>query len=307
MGSPVSLVSTTASPGKLKDSISAALTGINFKPSGHVKTVVIKPNLCYYWDSSTGNTTDPKLVSAIIDYVREKFGEDVSIKVAEADASAMRTKYVFPVLGYDRLAAEKNVQLVNLSADELVETTIKVDGYDLTFKIPQILLKSDLFINVPKLKVMKASTITCAMKNLFGANGIPRKAKYHKHLYEAIVGINKILHPQLTIVDGVIALGSCPIRLDLIMAGTDTFSIDWVASQVMGFSPSRIPFLKLAIKEKVGSTEGIEIVGEKPGAYSKIFPKPRAASSKYIWGIQFALLKAYKKVSGDIIPPMLEE
>ena len=109
MGSPVSIVRTSEFPGGLKDSISDALNKIDFKPSGSIRTVVIKPNLMYYWDSSTGNTTDPKLVSAIIDYVREKFGEDVSIKVAEADASAMRTKYVFPVLGYDRLAAEKNV------------------------------------------------------------------------------------------------------------------------------------------------------------------------------------------------------
>ena len=191
--------------------------------------------------------------------------------------------------------------------DELVETTVTVDGHDLTFEIPQLLMKSDLFINVPKLKVMKATTITCAMKNMFGANAVPRKVRYHKLLSEAIVGINKILRPHLTIVDGVIALGKHPIRLDLLIAGTDAFSVDWVASQVMGFSPSKIPFLKLAIKEKVGSTEGIEIIGEKPGLYAKIFPKPKTFSAKYVMRAQTMLLKAYKKVSGDIVPPMLEE
>ncbi len=306
MGSPVSLFRTTKTSGNLKDVISTALTRIGFKPLGSVSTVVIKPNLCYYWNSSTGNTTDPKLVAGLIDYVREVYGENISISVAEADASAMRTKHAFPVLGYSQLAEEKKVRLVNLSEDELVETTISVNRQNLTFKIPQILLKSDLFINVPKLKVMRDPIITCAMKNLFGANGVSRKNKYHKYLKEAIVGINKILHPHITIVDGVIALGKHPIRLDLVMAGTDSFSVDWVASQVMGFAPSKIPFLKLAIKEKIGSTEGIKIFGEEPASFARTFPKP-SASLKYVWGLRFAALKAYKKLSGDIVPPVLEE
>ena len=162
-------------------------------------------------------------------------------------------------------------------------------------------------INVPKLKVMKETTITCAMKNLFGANGIARKSRYHKFLNEAIVGINKILHPHLTIVDGIVALGRHPIRLDLVMAGTDSFSVDWVASQVMGFSPSKIPFLQLAKKEKVGTTEGIKILGEQPATFSKTFPKPSLMSSRRVMSLQVAILKTYRKLSGDIIPPALDE
>jgi len=29
--------------------------------------VVIKPNLCYYWDYTTGQITDPKFVAALVD------------------------------------------------------------------------------------------------------------------------------------------------------------------------------------------------------------------------------------------------
>jgi uncharacterized protein (DUF362 family) len=179
VGGLVSLVRATEVSGNLKDSISRALAEIDFTPNGSVETVVIKPNLCYYWNSSTGYTTDPRIVAGIIDYVREKYGEDIRISVAEADASAMRTKYAFPVLGYTQLAAEKKVQLVNLSEDDLVKTTVTVNKQNLTYKIPQILLKANLFINVPKLKVMKATTITCAMKNLFGANGPPINRRRH--------------------------------------------------------------------------------------------------------------------------------
>jgi uncharacterized protein (DUF362 family) len=306
MNSKVCLISTANSSKNLNELISQSITDCGFEVNHSVKTVVIKPNLCYYWGPSTGNTTDPKLVSAVIDYVRQKYG-DVDIKIAEADASAMRTKYAFPVLGYSQLAAEKKVDLVNLSEVEAEEKKVTINGQELTLKIPQILVKSDLFINMPKLKTMKATTITCAMKNLFGANAIPRKVRYHKHLPEAIIGMNKSLRPHLTIVDGIVALGTHPIRLNLIITGTDSFSVDWVAAQVMGFSPAKIEFLKLAVKEQMGSPKNIVLNGEKPEMYSKIFPKQPAISMKSLMKMQFVLLKIYKKVSGDIVPPALEE
>ena len=42
----------------------------------------------------------------------------MDIAIVESDASAMRCKYAFSMLGYEKLAKEKNVRLVNLSEDE---------------------------------------------------------------------------------------------------------------------------------------------------------------------------------------------
>ena len=307
MGSVVSLVRTQSSVEEIKNSVSEAFDLIDFKPNGSVKSVAIKPNLCYYWEAATGYTTDPRVVAGVIDCVRERYGVDVDIKVVEADASAMRTKYAFPVLGYERLAEEKKVELFNLSNDGLEEKTVHVNHRGISFKVPQILLKSDLFINVPKLKIMRATKITCAMKNVFGCIGIPRKVVYHSLLEEAIVGINKILRPHLTIVDGLVALGRFPVKLGLIMASVDPFSIDWVASQIMGYNPSKVGFLKVAMKEKLGNLDGITTSGESVAEFQKIFPKESFISSKWLWGIQFWLLKAYRKIVGDVIPPALEE
>ena len=307
MGDVVGLVRVDDSSKTLKNSITAALELIDFKLDTSVNSVIIKPNMCYYWGPSTGYTTDPGIIAGIIDIVREKCGEHVSIKVAEADASAMRTKYAFPVLGYSKLAEDKKIDLLNLSEDELVETSVSVNKQSMSFTVPQSLVKADLFINVPKLKIMKATKITCAMKNIFGANGFPRKVKYHHFLDEAIVGMNKLLRPHLTIVDGVIALGSHPVKLDLIMASKDLFSIDWVASEIMGYNPSKVKFLKMAIEEKLGNPEGITTKGASLAEFQKIFPKQTLSSSKHWWGIQFFLVKAYQKLSGDIIPPALEE
>jgi uncharacterized protein (DUF362 family) len=307
MGSVVGLVRTESSVEEIRDSISEALDLIDFEVDGSVKSVAIKPNLCYYWDAATGYTTDPRVVAGVIDCVRERCGGDVDINVVEADASAMRTKYAFPVLGYEKLAKEKKVKLFNLSNDVLVEKTVHVNQREISFKVPQLLLRSDLFINVPKLKIMRATKITCAMKNIFGCIGSPRKVVYHPFLNEAIVGINKVLHPHLTVVDGLVALGRFPVKLGLIVASVDPFSVDWVASRIMGYNPLKVEFLKVSIEEELGNPDGIATRGESVAEFEKVFPKEKFISSKWLWDIQFWLLKVYQKMIGDVIPPSLEE
>jgi uncharacterized protein (DUF362 family) len=207
------------------------------------------------------------------------------------------------------LAKEKNVELFNLSNDILVDEKVFVNNREMLFKVPKLLLESDLFINVPKLKIMRTTKITCAMKNVFGCIGLPKKIVYHPFLNEAIVGINRILRPHLTIVDGLVALGRFPIKLGLIMAGVDAFSVDWIASQIMGYKPSKVEFLKIATKERLGNPgkPAIMIRGENIEEFKRIFPKANFTSSNYWWSIQFWLMSTYRKIVGDVIPPFLEE
>jgi len=291
----------------LGQSISKALDLASFKFPSSVKSVVIKPNLCYYWDAATGYTTDPRVVAAIIDCVREEYGKDVAIKVAEADASAMRTKYAFKVLGYEKMAQDKKVELFNLSEGELEEKTARVNNHQLQFKVNPLLLNADLFISVPKPKLMKIVKITCAMKNIFGCIGTPRKVIYHKHLNEAVVGINKILRPHLTIVDGLTALGRFPVKLNLLMAGTSTFSVDWVVSQMMGYNPSKVQFLKLSVAENIENPRNVVTRGENVAEFARIIPKEKFISTGFLWYLQFKMLGAYQKITGDIIPPVFQE
>jgi uncharacterized protein (DUF362 family) len=234
------------------------------------------------------------------------YGKDLDIKVVESDATAMKTIHAFQMLGYTKLAEEKKVQLLNLSQDVLVEKEVQVNGQKLSFKVPKLLLDADLFINVPKLKVMRDVTITCALKNCFGCIGFSRKIIYHSSLHEAIVGINKVLKPHLAIVDGLVALGKFPVKLGLIMASTDPFSIDWTAAQIMGYNPSHIKYLKIAMLEKMGTPNGITILGEAIDDFKRIFPKINAFTSKLSWDSQLNLLRIYNKIVHDTIPDELQ-
>jgi uncharacterized protein (DUF362 family) len=307
MGNLVSLVDSGSNNADLVSSLSKSFDLIGFNPARKVKEVIIKPNLNYYWEPSTGATTDPRLVGALIDYLHAKYGEDINIKVAEADATAMRTKHVFKILGYDKLAESKKVELFNLANDTLKKEKVQVNGQEIEFEAPQTLMTSDLFINVPKLKMMRVTKISCAMKNLFGANGTVKKLVYHKFLDETIVGINKVLKPNVTLVDGLVALGRYPVKLGLLIASEDVFSIDWAVAKIIGYNPRSVRFLKIAEKEGVGNHKGIQTVGEDLKKYLNKVPGEKFPSQQFMWKIEFGLLRMYRKVSGDIIPPFLEE
>jgi uncharacterized protein (DUF362 family) len=274
-----------------------------------VKNVVIKPNLCYYWTASTGETTDSRVVCSVIKYIREKTVRNVNITVAEADASAMRTKFAFSVLGYDELCQRNNVELKNLSEGNIIEKTVRVGNTDVTLPFNEVLLKADLVINVPKLKTHNFIGVTCAMKNIFGAISKPRKYTYHDNIVNVIVAANKIIKSDIVIVDGLIVRGSCAKRLGLVMTSDNPLTNDFVAARLMSFNPKKVPYLNLAAKEQLGETENIRIItdGVKLSELSRNFPHYSHLKHSISWSLQLKLLKAYTSVSGDVLPPFLEK
>ena len=308
----VSLVKTRNPDGEgIKDAVFEAIDLCDFKWDSKAKKVVIKPNLCYYWDSSTGETTDKRVVAAVIDFVRERISPDCEISIVETDASAMKIKYAYRMLGYEDLAEEKHITLVNGSKEDIMEKEACVNGKSCRLRFPTSLFNSDLIINVPKLKVGpfasgKALHITCALKNLYGCIAVPKKVVYHSNIDEVIVAVNKMVKPHLTLVDGIVAKGKHPCKLNLIMAGTNGVCVDYVAPQIMGYNPFNVSHLRLAIKEGVTNFNGVKVVGEKLEEFRKEFPKVNNFMFKWSWKLQFSLLNLYAKITGDTIPPAVE-
>ena len=312
MGSTVSVTRTSIIDAEgIRQAVFRALELAGFEPSGSVETVAIKPNLRFYWDYSTGETTDPRVVAAVIDYVRQRWNPNARIAVVEADASAMRTRHAFPMLHYDRLAAEKGVELVNLSAGETCEREVAVGKHRFTLPLPQLLFDTDLFINCPKLKVGpfasgNALHITCCLKNLFGCIAKPRKVGWHPQINEVIVGLHKLIRPHLNVVDGIVALGQRPVKLGVVLAGSDPVAVDSVVARIMRYRPSSVKQVRLAQREGVGSARDVSVIGEDVKALSKLFPSRSPLAFKLAWTGQLSMLRLYAKLSGDAVPPLLD-
>jgi len=248
---------------------------IQFHFDVKVNKIVIKPNLCYYWDSSTGETTDQKLVGALIDCIRENTNENVDISIVESDASAMRCKYAFRMLGYEKMAGNKKVKLVNLTNDSVQNMNVTVRNRGFRLSLPCCIAEADLFINVPKMKYMAGTKFSGALKNIFGCNPYPKKYRYHKWLDEVIVGLNKIMKPDLCLMDGLVVRGTHPQKLGLLMASTDPVALDVSAARIVGINPHSIRHILMASTEGIGSLKCVN-VGEDLSEFARLFPKKDA-------------------------------
>ena len=248
----VSFVHTqNCEPEALKHAIKKSLDLINFDFGRKANKIVIKPNMCYYYHPSTGEVTDPQFVSALIDVFRENL--DVSeILVVESDASAMKCKNAFKMLGYDKMAAEKKVNLVNLTEEKYRIVNKTIGGHGFKFHIPELFSEADLIVNVPKPKYMEGVKITCALKNFYGCNAYQNKLIYHKVLDKAIVAINENIKTHLVVLDGLVVIGKYTKRLNLVMSSEDPVAADGAVSEMMGLSPRSVGAIVLAAKRGIG-------------------------------------------------------
>ncbi len=256
-----------------KQAITQALGLIEYQFSSDVRRVVIKPNLCYYWDATTGQTTSPHFVAQLIDYLREKINPDIDIAVVESDASAMRCKYAFRMLGYERLAKEKNVRLVNLTEDQSSPTQVSVGGKTYDFKVPKTISDADLKINIAHIKyTVNPVKLTCVMKNIFGCNPVQKKYRYHSDLGNVIVALNKAMPFDLCLIDNTIGAGVQPCRMGLVMASQDPVAIDVAAAEIAWLNPNGIPYFHVAEQEGLGKMRYVA-VGEPLCTFKAIYPK----------------------------------
>lgn len=293
---------------EIGSAVDRAIDKLDFNFNQNLRNIVIKPNLCYYWDCSTGETTDPRVVSAVIDHIRCKVGNDVSISIAEADASSMKTKYSFKVLEYDKLSRAKKVNLVNLSEGDITDVKVRVREKEFTLPVNNLLLKADLIINMPKLKTHNLTGVTCSLKNMFGAISKPRKYSYHTMLPYVIVGVNKIVKSHIILVDGITVKGSYPKKLGVIMAGDNPLATDFIAAKIMGWNPKSVQYLRMAEQEQIGQTKDIALIeeGVKLAQIKNSFPSYNHFVHRLSWSLQLRMLRLYVAVVGDVLPPVLE-
>lgn len=262
---------------QMRESILDSLELIQYQFAKDIRNVVIKPNMCYYWDYTTGETTDPKFVAALVDVIRSQVSPDIHFSIVESDASAMKCKYAFKMLGYEKMAQKHGVSLINLSEDESERVVVTVGDQSFSFMLPRTIQNADLRVNVPKIKYMPGVKVSCALKNIYGCNPYPNKFRYHPKLDEVIVAINKVMRFDLCILDGNIVSGVQPYRLGLVMASRDPVAVDVAAAKIAGLNPRSINHIMLANQEGLGNISSIP-KGMALDYFEARFPRRRPMS-----------------------------
>jgi len=245
------------------------------------RVIIIKPNLCagHVMDWTTGVTTNPNTVKIIIKYLFS-VNPNCVIKIVESDSSyGGLTPAKFEKNRLVEVADEYDeVFLVDLTRDEHYRYHLEGGYYLTNFNFPQALRSYDLFITVGKIKTHNVTCVTGALKNQFGCLPDPDKQVYHPYISQVIADINRIVRPDLCILDGSPAMqGNGPvfgdvIDLGLVMLGNDPVATDTVMARIMGFEPERIEYLRLCEKADIGTMNlaDIEVIGDMEAFSQKV-------------------------------------
>lgn len=213
----------------------------------------IKPNLVKSVPSASGATTSPDIVRGIIEYFQAHGFKNIII--LESSWIGDRTEKAFKVCGYDKIAAQYGIPLVDLKKDPVRE--IKCNG-ELTLGLCKTALAVDYLINVPVLKAHCQTRLTCALKNLKGCIPDSEKREFHRlGLHNPIAYLNRALRNSLIIVDGIRGdltheEGGNPVEMGRIIGGFDPVLIDSYAASLLGYRVDDVPYIRIAKELGVG-------------------------------------------------------
>lgn len=218
--------------------------------------VALKPNLVVSKPASSGATTHPEIAGAVIEYLRSKGFEGVFIM--EGSWVGDSTARAFAAAGYAELSSRLGVPLVDLQRDSWKRHDA---GGGLKIAVCDTAMKADFIINMPVLKGHCQTTLTCALKNLKGCMPDNEKSRFHElGLHEPIARLNRVLKPGFILADAICGdldfeEGGNPVPMNRVVAGLDPVLMDSYACRLMGHDPLDVPYIGLAERYGVGSSD----------------------------------------------------
>jgi len=218
--------------------------------------VLIKPNNSFRHPVMPpyGMVTTSRIIDLIIQSLLEHGCGDISIGEGSVtgilDEFKPYTKRGFRGSGIDKVAAKYGVKLIDFNEGPFEE----LDLAGTKVQVCREALETDFLINVPVLKTHFQTKVSLGFKNMKGCLSKDSKRRFHmsNRLEELIALLNGSVVSDLVIIDGIYMLEKGPetlvgtaYRKDLVMAGTDVFECDVVATTILGIDPSQVGHLRV--------------------------------------------------------------
>lgn len=224
------------------------------------QTVVIKPNIG--WDAvpERAANTNPELIGRITKRCFEAGAKSVSI----FDNTCDEWKKCYVNSGIEAEVNTNKGAIVPGNSESYYKDVNIPEGKSLTStKVHELILDSDVFINVPVLKSHSSAKLTIAMKNLMGVVW-DRRWWHQNDLHQCIADYTTFRRPDLNVVDAfrvmkrngprgvstedVIMLNSMIISRDIVAA-------DAAATKIFGMEPEDVPYIAIADEMGIGTMD----------------------------------------------------
>jgi len=215
--------------------------------------IAIKPNLVTPAPAKFGGTTHTEVVAGVIEYLQEHGFYDITI--AEGSWVGDLTREAFEYCGYNSLAKEYNVKLLDMQEDGSFEK----DCGGMQLSLCKFVKDMDFLINVPVLKGHCQTKITCALKNMKGLIPNFEKRRFHSlGLHKPIAHLNCGIHQDFIVIDHICGdpdfeEGGNPLTRNCVMVAKDPVLVDAYTASVLGYEPSDIEYVMMAEELGIGS------------------------------------------------------
>ena len=273
----------------VKESVEMAVGSIDtIVKEGQI--VLIKPNIAFLAPPESFAVVDPRMIEAVVWYFKT-YSKAKAVWIGDNPSLGMHVGKARPALETAGMTAAAIAggadRIIYFDEEPLVDVDIEGATFFRHAKVFKPFLDADVVINLPKMKVHLAGTVTLGLKNWNGIvpNVHPSGEQQGVHrvdLGQKMADMYRIRKADLTIVDALIGMegqgphAGTPVEMNLVIAGTDTVAVDAVTASIMGFEPMEVPAIRCAGTEKLGEIDlsRIEVVGEPIASVRRFFKRP---------------------------------
>ncbi len=229
------------------------------------RTIFIKPNLSHP-EYMPGVVTSPALMQELVGLLRDGNSEVI---VGESNGFNYPCWTAFDKTGMQDAVKAAGGKAINLSEDKVVEVKFQGNTPLKRLFLPKIILDADAVVDLPLMKTHEYTAYSGAIKNLFGCVPSNRRIYLHPYLPEVFYRLYTIFKPQLTIMDARIGIEGNgptkgkPVKMDLMLTGSDALAIDMTAAKVMmlNWKETYLGYIanKTSLREEDIKVEGLQI------------------------------------------------
>ncbi|KPK87947.1 MAG: tat (twin-arginine translocation) pathway signal sequence [Bacteroides sp. SM23_62_1] len=246
-------------PATMFDKAILSLGGIKsyVKPN---QTVVIKPNIGWDGPPERGANTNPALVARIVEHCLTAGAKTVYV----FDHTINEWTRTYSNSGIEKAAKDAGAKIVAGNSESYYHQVTIRNGRKLkSDKVHELILESDVFINVPILKTHGGSILTISMKNLMGTNW-DRQWWHGNDLHQCIADYASEIKPTLNVVDAYRVMKrngprgvslSDVVEMKSLIISEDIVAADAAAAKLIGKEPEQIGHIRIASEMGVGKSD----------------------------------------------------
>ena len=220
--------------------------------------VVVKPNIGWDVSPERAGNTNPALIKRIVEHCFTAGAKEVYV----FDNTCDDWNKCYKTSGIEDAAKAAGAKVVPGNVESYYHEVDIVKGIKLKkAKVHELILESDVFINVPVLKHHSSADLSIAMKNLMGV--VWDRMFWHRNdLHQCIADYATHRKPDLNVIDGYrVMMKNGPrgvsvndvVSYKTLILSPDIVAADAAATKVFGSEPEDIGYIVKAAELGVGT------------------------------------------------------